>query len=101
MNLKIKLKNFETPLCLLSRVIKENKLTVIFLRNNKKIIAKLKAFDKHFNLILENIREVWNERNQKGKIVFRERNIGKMILRGDSIILLLPLNISEDSHKFF
>lgn len=95
----IKSNSSETPLCLLSRVIKENKLTVIFLRNNKKIIAKLKAFDKHFNLILENIREIWNEHDKNRKIVFRERHIGKMILRGDSIILLLPLTIFEDSHK--
>lgn len=97
MHLKLKPNNPETPLCLLSLAIKKNKLTVIFLRNNKKIIANLKAFDKHFNLILENIREVWNERDKKGQIIFRERHIGKMILRGDSIILLLPLDLSEVS----
>jgi small nuclear ribonucleoprotein (snRNP)-like protein len=97
MNLKTKSSSFETPSCLLSSIIKENKLIVIFLRNNKKIVAKLKAFDKHFNLILENIREIWNEHNKKGKTTFKERHIGKMILRGDSIILVVPLKLYEDS----
>lgn len=87
----------ETPMCLLSNIIKENKLMIVFLRNNKKIIANLKAFDKHFNLILENIREIWNDNNQNGKIIYKERHIGKMILRGDSVILIIPLKITEDS----
>jgi small nuclear ribonucleoprotein D2 len=87
----------ETPMCLLSNIISDNKLAIIFLRNNKKIIAKVKAFDKHFNLVLENIREIWNENNKNGKLTFKERHIGKMILRGDSIILILPLKIYEGS----
>ncbi len=97
MNLNTRLNSFETPSCLLSNIIKKNKLIVIFLRNNKKIVAKLKAFDKHFNLILENIREIWNEHNKKGKTTFKERHIGRMILRGDSIILMVPLKIYEGS----
>lgn len=97
MGLQVLQNNAETPMCLLSTIISDNKLAIIFLRNNKKIIAKIKAFDKHFNLVLENIREIWNENNKKGKLTFRERHIGKMILRGDSIILLLPLEIYEDS----
>jgi len=97
MNLNTNSGSFQTPSCLLSSIIKENKLIVIFLRNNKKIVAKLKAFDKHFNLILENIREIWNEHNKKGKTTFKERHIGKMILRGDSIILVVPLKLYEDS----
>ena len=86
--------NTRTPMCLLSEIIKEERLSIVFLRNNKKIIAKLKAFDKHFNLILDNIREIWNENDKTGNIIFTERYIGKMLLRGDSVILILPLKIT-------
>jgi len=79
------------PMSLLSIIIEQDILAIIFLRNNKKIIANIKAFDKHFNLILDNIRELWNQNNNKGKLQFKERYIGKMILRGDSIILIMPL----------
>ena len=89
--------NSNSPMCLLSTIIYRKKLAIIFLRNNKKLIAKIKAFDKHFNLILENIREIWNEINSKKKFIFKERHIGKMILRGDSIILIIPLKINEAS----
>ncbi len=86
--------NTKTPMCLLSEIIKEERLAIVFLRNNKKIIAKLKAFDKHFNLILDNIREIWNENDKTGKLIFKERYIGKMLLRGDSVILILPLKVT-------
>jgi len=76
---------------LLSVIIEQDILAIIFLRNNKKIIANIRAFDKHFNLILDNIRELWNQNNNKGILQFKERHIGKMILRGDSIILIMPL----------
>ena len=87
----------KSPMSLVSRIIQKKNLAIIFLRNNKKIIAKIKAFDKHFNLILEDIKELWNEDTDKVPITFKERHIGKMILRGDSIILILPLNIFEAS----
>ena len=87
----------ELPMCFLSKIIYEKKTAIIFLRNNKKIIGKMKAFDRHFNLVLENVREIWNESKFKEKITFRERHIGKMILRGDSIIIIIPLNLPEAS----
>jgi len=80
-----------SPMALLSTIIRGDKLAIIFLRNNKKIVSKIKAFDKHFNLILENIKEVWNQHTNKGTLVFKERHIGKMILRGDSVILIIQL----------
>jgi len=82
---------------LISKIIQDKNLAIIFLRNNKKIIAKIKAFDKHFNLILESVRELWNDNSKKISMTFKERHIGKMILRGDSVILIIPLNTSEAS----
>jgi small nuclear ribonucleoprotein D2 len=83
------------PMSLLSDIVREKNSAIIFLRNNKKIIAKVKAFDKHFNLILENIKEISNKDSKKIPVIFKERHIGKMILRGDSVILVLPLQIYE------
>lgn len=97
MNPDIKLPFSRSPMSLISKIIQEKNLAIIFLRNNKKIIAKIKAFDKHFNLILESVRELWNDNRKRISMTFKERHIGKMILRGDSVILIIPLNTSEAS----
>ncbi len=30
-------------------------------RNNKKLLGRVKAFDQHCNMVLENIKEMWTE----------------------------------------
>lgn len=46
-------------------------------------------------MVLENVREIWTERGRKGRGVKRarasnkERFIGKMFLRGDSVIMVV------------
>lgn len=32
-------------------------------RNNKKLLGRVKAFDRHCNMVLENVREMWTEVN--------------------------------------
>lgn len=61
---------------------------IISLRNNHKLIARVKAFDKHCNMILENVKELWTEKKQN-KPINCERFISKLFLRGDSVILVL------------
>eukprot|EP00438_Fugacium_kawagutii_P022123 Skav232870 [mRNA] locus=scaffold1881:7482:9974:- [translate_table: standard] len=69
-------------------------------RNNRKILARVKAFDRHSNMVLENVREMWTEVPHGGKkkakpvnkdaaAVAIDRFISKMFLRGDSVILVL------------
>ncbi|CAK8996218.1 unnamed protein product [Durusdinium trenchii] len=62
-------------------------------RNNRKILARVKAFDRHSNMVLENVREMWTEvphgGKKKAKPVNKDRFISKMFLRGDSVILVL------------
>lgn len=64
-------------------------------RNNRKLLARVKAFDRHFNMVLENVKEMWTETprsgkgQKKSKPVNKDRNIAKMFLRGDSVILVL------------
>lgn len=82
------------PMALLVKSIKTNCQVLINCRNNRKILGRVRAFDRHMNVVLENVREMWTEvpRGGKGKKatpINKERFINKMFLRGDSIILVL------------
>ncbi|CAL6310922.1 unnamed protein product [Bathycoccus prasinos] len=80
------------PLSVLANSVKTNAQVLINCRNNRKLLARVKAFDRHMDLILENVKEIWTEKsktsdNQASKN--KNRFISKMFLRGDSIILVL------------
>lgn len=83
------------PLSLLLHAMKSNSQVLINVRNNHKLLARVKAFDRHCNMVLENVKEVWTEAPKTGKgkkkatPVNKERYISKMFLRGDSVILVL------------
>ena len=79
---------------MLTKAVKTNSQVLINCRNNRKILARLKAFDRHMNMVLENACEIWTEMPKKGKgkrakPLNRERYISKMFLRGDSVILVI------------
>ncbi|AEA38753.1 small nuclear ribonucleoprotein SM D2 (nucleomorph) [Cryptomonas paramecium] len=78
----------KSPFFLLVQAVISNRPVIIFVRNNRKLVGYIRAFDKHVNLILENVRELWTTCVEKN-IFYHERYIAKMILRGDSIVLLL------------
>ena len=83
------------PLSLLLRAVKENTQVLINCRNNHKLLARVKAFDRHCNMVLENVREMWTEvpktgrGKKKAQPVNKDRKISKMFLRGDSVILVV------------
>jgi len=83
------------PLSVLTESVKNNTLVLINVRNNKKLLGRVKAFDRHCNMVLENVKEIWTEvpktgkGKKKAKPVNKERFISKMFLRGDSVILVL------------
>jgi len=63
---------------------------LISCRNNRKLLARVKAFDRHCNMVLENVKEMWTEKGKgNAKGVNKDRFISKMFLRGDSVILVL------------
>lgn len=87
------------PMSLLQNAVNNGNPVVISCRNNHKLIAKVKAFDRHCNLILENVKELWTEsvRNNKGKKIkstSKERFVSKMFLRGDSVVIVLKAQAS-------
>lgn len=84
---------------LLQNAVDNGSPVVISCRNNHKLIAKVKAFDRHCNLILENVKELWTEsvKNNKGKTIkaiSKERFVSKMFLRGDSVVIVLKAQAS-------
>ena len=86
---------FQTgPMSVLLNAVKNRNQVLINCRNNRKLLARVKAYDRHSNMVLENVKEIWTEtpRNKdgkKGKPVNKDRYISKMFLRGDSVILVL------------
>ncbi|CAH0597665.1 small ribonucleoprotein particle protein SmD2 [Anticarsia gemmatalis] len=92
---KIEEEEFSTgPLSVLTQSVKNNTQVLINCRNNKKLLGRVKAFDRHCNMVLENVKEMWTEvprlgKGKKGKAVNKDRFISKMFLRGDSVILVL------------
>ena len=83
------------PLSVLTESVRNNTQVLINVRNNHKLLARVKAFDRHCNMVLENVKEMWTERPRAGKgkrkarPINKDRFISKMFLRGDSVILVL------------
>lgn len=78
----------------MSKTVKSNAQVLISLRNNRKIVARVRAFDRHMNMVLENVMEMWTEvprgsKKKKAHPVNKERYISKMFLRGDSVIFIV------------
>lgn len=84
------------PLSVLLHSVKTNSQVLINLRNNHKLLARVKAYDRHCNMVLEDVHEQWTEtpgRGGKGKKkaepVNKDRRISKLFVRGDSVIMVL------------
>ena len=59
-----------------------NKRVIVELKNKSQITGKLKAFDIHINVVLDDAEELEN-----GQM---KRRIGNTFIRGDAIILISP-----------
>ncbi len=59
-----------------------NKRVIVELKNGKQYVGKLKSFDIHVNVVLDEAEErIENE---------TKRKLGTLFLRGDTIILISP-----------
>ncbi|KAI8613785.1 hypothetical protein BC830DRAFT_1130647 [Chytriomyces sp. MP71] len=91
------------PLSVLTHSVKNSTQILISCRNNRKLLARVKAFDRHCNMVLENVKEMWTEQpktgkgKKKSKPVNKDRFISKLFLRGDSVILVLRNLVKENS----
>ena len=57
-----------------------NQRVIVELKNNKQLVGKLKAFDIHINVVLEEAEE-----RVDGAV---KRKLGTIFIRGDTIILI-------------
>ena len=65
---RIEEEEFNTgPLSVLTQSVKNNTQVLINCRNNKKLLGRVKAFDRHCNMVLENVKEMWTELPKTGK----------------------------------
>lgn len=66
---------------------------VVTCRNDKKVLGKVRAFDRHFNMVLEGCNEVWTDPgSQEPKMRF----LPKIFLRGDTVILVTKVTTEDD-----
>ncbi len=59
-----------------------NKVVLVRLRGGKKLRGKLKGFDQHLNLVLEDTDDTTDIENTK--------KLGLIIVRGDNVVLISP-----------
>jgi small nuclear ribonucleoprotein len=59
-----------------------NKNVMVDLKNGSRYVGKLKAFDIHINVVLEEAEE-----HQNGEL---KRKPGKVFIRGDAITIITP-----------
>jgi len=82
------------PISVLQTAVQNHDQVVISLRNNRKLLARIKAFDRHSNMVLINVKEMWTEvpvssNGKKGKAINKDRFVSKMFLRGENVVLVL------------
>ena len=70
----------ERPLDALNEA--RNKRVILELKNKAQIVGKLKAFDIHINVVLDEAEE-----HENGQM---KRRIGTAFIRGDAIVLISP-----------
>ena len=72
------------PLSMIATCMHENVPILINCRNNKKLMARVKAFDRHCNMVLENATEFWTEKGEN-----KQRQFAKLFIRGDTVVMIL------------
>jgi small nuclear ribonucleoprotein len=67
-----------------AKILEESleKFVLVRLRGGKKLRGKLKGFDQHLNLLLEETADITNAE--------KARKLGTIILRGDNVIIISP-----------
>ena len=67
-----------------TKILEESlgKIVLVRLRGGKKLRGKLKGFDQHLNLLLEETEDITNAE--------KARKLGTIILRGDNVIIISP-----------
>jgi len=67
-----------------TKILEESlgKIVLIRLRGGRKLRGKLKGFDQHLNLVLEETEDTTDTENVK--------KLGAIIVRGDNVVIISP-----------
>lgn len=67
-----------------TQILEENlgKMVIVRLKGGKSLRGKLKGFDQHLNLVLEETEDTTDVENTK--------KLGLIIVRGDNVVLVSP-----------
>lgn len=89
------------PLSILQTAVRSHVQVLISIRNNRKLLARVKAFDRHCNMVLENVKEMWTETprladGKKGRPVNKDRFISKMYALISPATYFVPRNITRE-----
>ncbi|KAL0234008.1 hypothetical protein PCE1_002511 [Barthelona sp. PCE] len=80
----------EGPQKSLLEAVEEGQYVLVNCRNNRQIYGILRFFDNHFDLIIEEALEIWTSEGPGGVLMPRQRKLGNMMVRGDSVISIVP-----------
>ena len=78
----------QKPLDILEQSL--NKNILLKLRGNRELRGILKSFDNHLNLVLEGAELISIENDEEGQEIKQVEKLGKILLRGDNVILISP-----------
>jgi len=78
------------PYSIIEKALKLKKKILISCNNNIKYYGFIRSFDRHCNMLLEDVIAVWKENNVKANELEKsyEKYYPKIFLRGDSIIVV-------------
>ena len=82
----------EGPLKLLTESLMNHTKILIDIegKGNRRLIAHVIGFDRHFNMVLTNVKEMWSE-TRRGILENKERYISKMFLPGHNVKIIVKL----------
>lgn len=65
-----------------------DKVILIKVKKNRLFRAKLKGYDEHLNLFLEEATQIFEYQDDDGNIREDNENLGRIVIRGDNIVFL-------------
>jgi len=67
-----------------TRILEESldKIVLVRLKGGRSLRGKLKGFDQHLNLVLEDAEDITDTENTK--------KLGSIIVRGDNVVIISP-----------
>ena len=70
-----------------------DKVILIKVKRNRLFRARLRSFDEHLNIYIENAEQIFEYQDEDGNIREEHESLGDIVIRGDNIIFI---NLASD-----